>query len=199
LIRFAAVTLMLLVLSAQAQDYPALHAVTGVGAEDVLNIRARPDATSDVVGTLPSDATGVEVVGTEGGWAVVNTGESSGYAALRFLTREPGPDWNSLQVPLTCLGTEPFWSLEIDPAAGETRRNTPDSQGPRAARLTVAWLGSERAPDMAVAVEDGIAVLSPGNCQDGMSERRYGISVQVFRTGIGYVDRDRGCCFLGLP
>lgn len=180
----------------RAEEFPAFYMVTGVASDDVLNIRARPDAKSDVIGSFAPDASGVEVVAVSGRWALVNTREGSGYAALRFLEREPGPAWNSLQVPLACLGTEPFWSLEIDPATGEMRRQTPDDPQPSTTPLTVAWLGSARAPDMAVALEDGIAVLSAKECSDGMSDRRYGIAVQIFRSGVGYVDREVGCCSL---
>jgi uncharacterized membrane protein len=182
-----------------AEVYPAFHAVTGVAADDVLNIRAAPDATSDILASLPPDATGIEVVAVAGDWAVLNSGEATGYAALRFLRREAGADWNTLQRPLSCFGTEPFWSMEIDPATGEIRRQTPDDPAPTAAPLTVAWLGSPRAPDMAVALPDGLALLSPAECSDGMSDRRYGIGVQVFRTGVGYVDRETGCCRLAAP
>lgn len=184
---------------AAAQDVlPAWFGVTGVAADDVLNIRERPDAGSAVIGTLAPDATGVEVVEISDGWAMVTTGERSGYAALRYLAPEPAPAWNSLQVPLTCLGTEPFWSLEIDPATSELRRRTPDRPEVETTPLTAAWPGSTLAPDMAVVVEDGIAVLSPKACSDGMSDRRYGIAIQIFRTGTGYIDRDLGCCMLGL-
>jgi uncharacterized membrane protein len=196
LIRHVAFALWLTAAPLWAEVLPAFHAVTGVATDDVLNIRAAPDADAAILATLPPDATGIEVVAVEGDWAVLNSGEATGYVALRFLRREAGPDWNKLQVPLACSGTEPFWSLDIDPIAGEVRSQTPDDAAPRAEPLTVAWLGSPLAPDMAVALPDGLALLSPAECSDGMSDRRYGIAVQVFRTGVGYVDRESGCCRL---
>ena len=105
---------------AQAQDtgvsFPALYDVTGVAADDVLNIRATASAASPVLGTLPPDAAAVEVVALSGGWAVVNAADRSGFVALRFLARQaqrrlvrPG------HCRMTCLGTEPFWCLAMSP------------------------------------------------------------------------------------
>lgn len=182
----------------RAEDLPAFHAVTGVAANDVLNIRERPDAGSPVLGTLAPDATGVEVIATSGSWALVNAGEGSGYAALRYLAREPGPGWDTLQAPLTCFGTEPFWSLEIDPQAGETRYRTPESEDPGVAPLATAWPGLPWAPSAAVGLEEGLAVMQPRQCSDGMSDRRYGIAVDIFRNDSGGAERLSGCCSLGL-
>ena len=182
----------------RAEDLPALHAVTGVAANDVLNIRERPDAGSPIIGTLAPDATGVEVIATSGAWALVNTDEGSGYAALRYLAREPGPAWSALQTPITCIGTEPFWSLEIDPQAGETRYRTPEGEGPRVAPLATVWPGLPWAPSAAVGLEEGLAVMQPQECSDGMSDRRYGIAVDIFRSGPGGAERLSGCCSLGL-
>ena len=190
--------LCLLAQCAVAQEYPALHAVTGVTSDDVLNIRERPDADSSILGTLPPDATGVEVIAVNDGWAVVNGPELTGYVALRFLAREAGPAWNSLEVPLTCLGTEPFWSLALDPATGVATLNTPEDPEGRALALGQTWPGAMWAPAAAVSLPDGMAVLYPAECSDGMSDRSYGIAADLFLTG---PDRPRlsGCCLLDLP
>jgi uncharacterized membrane protein len=198
MIRFLLLFLAL-ALPLRAEDYPAFHAVTGVAADDVLNIRARPDARSPIIGSLDPAATGVEVVGVSGNWALVNTGEGSGYASLRYLTREPGPAWNALQAPLLCLGTEPFWSLEIDPAAGSTRYLTPEDQSPPPEPITGFWPAEPWAPSAAVGLSDGLAVLTGAECSDGMSDRSYGIAMDIFRTGPGGATRSSGCCRLAPP
>lgn len=182
-----------------AETYPAFHAVTGVAANDVLNIRARPDAGSQIIGTLAPDATGVEVLGTLGTWAVVNSGEGTGYAALRYLAREPGPPWTALQTPLTCLGTEPFWSLTIDPQAGETRFRTPEDQAPDPAPITGLWPALPWPSATAVGLPDGLAVLTGSDCSDGMSDRSYGIAVDIFRSTPAGESRLVGCCRLDPP
>ena len=61
---------------------PTLYDVTGVRANDVLNIRAMPDASSSILSELPHDAKGVEVVDARAGWARVNTFERSGWGAV---------------------------------------------------------------------------------------------------------------------
>ena len=64
--------------------------VHGVDLADVLNVRAKPDWTSEVLGTLPPTATGV--IGTSerqkaGGssWRKVRCRELSGWVNERFL------------------------------------------------------------------------------------------------------------------
>lgn len=190
---------LLLTLPLRAEEFPALHAVTGVAADDVLNIRARPDAGSPIIGSLAPDASGVEVIATSGNWALVNTGEGAGYAALRFLAREPGPAWSALQTPLTCLGTEPFWSLEIDPQPGLTRFLTPDDPAPVAEPIAGLWPAEPWAQSAAVGLSDGVAVLTEAECSDGMSDRRFGIAVDIFRSGSGGATRLVGCCRLEQP
>ena len=78
-----------LVVAAQSA-LPALYDVTGVAADDALNIRAEPAANAEIIGTLPSDARSVEVVAVDasGKWALVNSAERSGYLALRFLLQQ---------------------------------------------------------------------------------------------------------------
>ncbi|MBN8631923.1 MAG: SH3 domain-containing protein [Rhodobacterales bacterium] len=198
MIRFLALVLWLAPWAAQAEIYPALHDVTGVAADDVLNIRAAPDAGSAIIGSLAPDAQGVEVVGVEGDWAVVNTSETRGYASLRFLARQSGPDWNALQTPLTCIGTEPFWSLHIDPAKGETRFRTPEYDAARTAPITGIWPALPWSQTAAVTLPDGLAVLAPGECSDGMSDQSYGISADLFFTGPARA-RLSGCCSLDPP
>ena len=50
--------------AAATQEYilPTLFDVTGVRPDDVLNVRAMPDASSSILSELPHDAKGVEVV-----------------------------------------------------------------------------------------------------------------------------------------
>jgi uncharacterized membrane protein len=207
LIRAILLCLVLQVSMVSAQELPAFHAVTGVATDDVLNLRAAPDATATVIGTLAPDATGIEVVDVQGDWAEVSAGEITGFANLRYLRREDGPDWNLLQTPLACVGTEPFWSLEIDPAAGETRYQTPEDTAPQIAELTEVWPGVQPwAPSAAVGLPTGLAVLQPLICSDGMSDRSYGIVIDVFLNGAGdgvegASGRTRlsGCCRLVQP
>jgi uncharacterized membrane protein len=198
MIRLPALLLWLAALPLQAEVFPAMHDVAGVAADDVLNIREAPDAGSAIIGTLAPDATDIEVIAVQDGWALVNTDGTSGYASLRFLVRAAGPDWNVLQSPLTCLGTEPFWSMKIDPEAGESRFQTPEDEAPHIAPITESWPGQPWAQTAAVALPDGLAVLAPAECSDGMSDQSYGIAADLFLSG---PDQQRlsGCCRLDQP
>ncbi|HBS48824.1 MAG TPA: peptide-binding protein [Rhodobacteraceae bacterium] len=178
-----------------AQNYPALHDVTGVSPDDVLNVRAAPDAGAVKLDTLTPDATGIEVVAEQDGWGLINTGERSGWASLRHLERRDKGTY-PLSRHLSCAGTEPFWSLDIDQAGGavftvpagtdqhfETKSLVP-AEG-RTDRF--ALLG----PDATLT-----GTLHRMRCSDGMSDRAYGLDIDL-------VIRDTegrrvlaGCCTL---
>ncbi|HRM76651.1 MAG TPA: SH3 domain-containing protein, partial [Paracoccus sp. (in: a-proteobacteria)] len=89
-------------MAAAAQDYlPNLYDVTVVETWDTLNVREAPDGKAKVIGTLPSNATGVELLDRDssGKWGLVNTGERSGWVALRFLKAQ-APVWKPASLPL---------------------------------------------------------------------------------------------------
>lgn len=191
--------LLAFTLPLRAEVYPALHDVTGVAADDVLNIREQPSADARVIGTLAPDAAGVEVVAVQDGWAVVNTAEGTGFASMQFLKRADDLDWNLLKSPLVCLGTEPFWSLQIDPANWAARFRAPDDPTARALPITTTWPALISSGAAAVELPEGVLVLTPAECSDGMSDRRFGIASDLFLTVSGRGGRLSGCCRLGLP
>lgn len=195
MMRAAALVLLLSATAIRAQDLPALHSVSGVAADDVLNVREDPSAASAIIGALAPDATGIEVILVTGGWAMVNTEDRFGYVALRFLTPDPAPPWYTLDLPLTCFGTEPFWSLTVDPAAGQTRFSTPEAESAQTADLDRTWPGEPWAPAAAVAIPQGLLVVRPAECSDGMSERAYGLAADIFLDS-GDHQRLSGCCTL---
>lgn len=188
---------------AGAQVLPALYDVAGVASNDVLNIRASADAGAALLGSLPPDAKAVEVVALspDGKWAQVNTGEASGWAALRFLRRQDRPDWFALADSLQCSGTEPFWTLYLDPGQKSAHLNTPDEEGPEL-DLPEIWPGTPGYPTAAVQYsgEDarGIAVLRGQACSDGMSDQSFGITLDLFQAASpGHPAQTlHGCCNL---
>lgn len=189
--------LLLLAGPVQAETYPGLYSVTGVATDDVLNIRAEPDAGAPIIGMLTPDSNGVEVVAEIDGWAVVNIGERAGYASLRFLERSAGPDWNQLAEPVICAGTEPFWMIEVDPANSAVRFSGPEEPQGHLTGIHRIWAGLPWAPAAAISTPKGTLILTPAECSDGMSERRYGIAVDVFLDQEGN-PRMSGCCTLTL-
>ena len=68
-------------------NLPARFSVTGVAADDVLNVRAAPDPAAPILAELPPDATGVEVIALsdDGAWALLPRPEGQGWASTRFL------------------------------------------------------------------------------------------------------------------
>ena len=181
-----------------ASPLPALYGVTGVAADDTLNVRAAPDARSQAIGTLGPDAGPLEVVelSLKGNWALLNSGETAGWVAMRYLTLQPVTTTIlGLPVGLQCFGTEPFWDITFfdemnlilnTPEAETGHAITANSPNPTFVNLaktgfTFAWRVNR---DIVT------AHILPGACFDGMSDRRYGLH---------YIDDQglrRGCCSL---
>jgi hypothetical protein len=94
-------------------DGPDFYAVTGVAADDVLNIRAEPSARSEKLGEIPHDARGLENLGCLGlpsfvewqamtgqqrqasrkdYWCRVKYQELAGWVAGRYLREDSTPE-----------------------------------------------------------------------------------------------------------
>jgi len=185
--------------SAQETYLPGLFRVTGVAADDVLNVREGPGTGFAIVDTLTPNATGIEVVNTsdDGRWALLNTRDWSGYAALRFLQRLPAPPPHVLPLPLNCSGTEPFWGLSVavdgsaayyDPEV-ENVPFTLDWSGPAAARA-----GLELGMRLRAGPDNVHAVLVREECSDGMSDYAFGLSVRAIFSRGGQTYMVEGCC-----
>ena len=176
---------------------PTLFDVTGVRPDDVLNVRAMPDASSSVLSELPHDAKGVEVVDTRAGWARVNTFARSGWVNLRYLQERPGV-WKRGEVPATlnCLGTEPFWSLRQ--VGANIVYETPQMSRPLQRRAVVDN-PHQRSPARSIVAGDDTGrltmVLHPGLCTDGMSDRFFGLTATLLFEGAGQASKmENGCC-----
>lgn len=176
-----ALSLGLLALPAQAtQEYilPTLFDVTGVAADDVLNIRETPSAKAPIIGSFAPDRTRIEVVEEQDGWARVNSEERSGWVAMRYLTYRTDV-WGDDNLPdgFSCYGTEPFWSLSV--AEGQviySDPETPESRHP--IRKTLASVGF-RDPTRAILTDGLIVSVVPQQCWDGMSDSQFGLRASV--------------------
>ena len=195
MIRLLALLIWLLPGIALAQGYPALFDVTGVASGDTLNIRAAPQASAEKIGEFGPNARDIEVIREEGGWGLVNSGERSGWASMRYLARQEGGDY-ALARHLICFGTEPFWSLDIVQGAMATL-SSPDGAG---ASWNVGLVqGSANRTDRFAISGSGaqplIAIVSAQSCNDGMSDREFGLAIDMMRGG----DLYSGCCSLAAP
>ncbi len=197
MIRAALIWLALMPALAAAQTLPALYDVAGVAAGDTLNVRAGPSTGFEVLAKLPPDAAGIEVVDTDesGEWGLINIAERSGWVALDYMTRRAGQPDDRLPDNLICSGTEPFWSFRLTPDA----RATFARDEKEAALPSVLTVPSENRPDRAALFADGgevviTAIIGRALCSDGMTDRAYGLGIDLLVTDKAAVRVYSGCC-----
>ena len=173
-----------------AETFPALYDVTGVAADDVLNVRANSSASAAKVGELAHNAQNIEVVRVRNGWGLVNVGETAGWTSMRFLARQEEGDY-ALARALSCFGTEPYWSLKILQGS-EARFYDPDgSTGYHAGLLQVSKNRTDR---FAFAAQSLLAVIGRATCSDGMSDRQYGLTIDLWPDATNSMEFYSGCC-----
>lgn len=178
---------------------PTLFDVVDVASDDVLNIREAPNASAAIIGALSPDARDIEVVGYDpsGQWARINTGEQSGWAALRYLAYQVDV-WKlgSLPPSLHCFGTEPFWSIK--PSGDLVEFSTSEEPESTMRIEQVLTTGIFRDPRRTISANGDdvsmIAVVVPMACSDGMSDRTFGLDVTALVTGRGEPQMLTGCC-----
>jgi len=188
--------------SGAAQDLPALHRVTGVAANDVLNLRAQPNARAPITGSFAPNATNIEVtaLSPDRRWARVNAGESAGWAAMRFLTRQGNPPWHSGQAGLVCFGTEPFWDLRLFFPGSQAEFQALGTGGFNLVTDAGALPATAFPRTLAVpfsGARQGMAVIRSATCSDGMSDMLFGLEAQVYFRG--EVTGLSGCCTVNPP
>lgn len=175
------------------QSWPALYDVVGVSQNDVLNIRQRPDAAAPITGALAPIANNIEVIRTDpsGRWGLVNSGEGSGWVSLTYMSRRANQSRGQIPPVTTCYGTEPFWTLGRENAglrfslSGEPILRTPD----------IGWMRSSNRTDRFSLRSDNITVLLiVESCNDGMSDREFGLAVDLLVPQDGNVTHFSGCC-----
>ena len=86
--------------------------VSGVRADDVLNIRDKPSGSGLKIGYFPYSAVSIEVMRTtpNGKWGYVRVnGELMGWVSMRYLTPATIETYGNIEIPLglRCITTEP--------------------------------------------------------------------------------------------
>ncbi len=183
---------------------PSYWRVAGVAADDTLNVRAGPSAASEDIGDLPPDQRGIEIAGTDatGDWGRIVWQEGTGWIAMRYLAPDPVQPIAGTALPagLMCAGTEPFWSMQVS-AGSATFSDISGAavamglQGARVAEGRGAFpvqLG-HAGPDGSSA-----ALIRPGSCSDGMSDRDYPWLVDLLINTAAGGRYLTGCCHLPL-
>ncbi len=187
-----------------AAAQPGYFRVTGVAADDTLNVRAAPSASSADIGDLPPGTAGIEVLGTDpsGKWGEIAWQEGSGWIATRFLAPDelatiPG---TALPNGLLCTGTEPFWSLRL----GASGAVFSDPSGTALSLTLDGARVAEGRPAFPVALQHGgaeggaMSVIRPARCSDGMSDSPYPYSAALIVQAGGTRRFLDGCCRLPL-
>lgn len=182
-----------------ADQYPGIYDVTGVASDDVLNIREQPSAKSAIIGELAHDDFDIEVVARKGKWGRVNTNERSGWVSMRYMKRLPESDYAVGRL-IGCNGTEPFWGLDIAQGhsvlfqiMGEDKiRVAAGLMAPAVGRIDRYRLIADSGSGTRLAM-----VMRHAACNDGMSDRDYGLEVDVLYStpGDGTMLLS-GCCSL---
>ena len=187
------------------------YEVTGVTPGDRLNVRARPEVSAEVAGSLSPDANNIVITGqqhqTNGTvwWSVVCpdgvecatlSGRGTGCVNARVLSPQSNKEVET-NFPLTCSGTEPFWSLQIK---GDQARysESSDASLDRAFKAS-PWVAARGlmtpfVVSLQEASEKGFAVVASadGLCSDGMSDTRYPFYGTLIRADGDVVG---GCCW----
>lgn len=158
-------------------DVSRRQMVINVAKDDVLNVRAQPDASAEIITTLPPYSRNVIIAGTrhESGkeiWWQVVTPAGTGWVNARYLAPDEPSDTS---FPVRCTGTEPFWNITT--ANGEAQFSTPDSQSEWTAGQMEWARGSMNAFIIRLKKGDApgqITAFRTGNaCSDGMSDTAF--------------------------
>ena len=198
--------------TAAAQDYPALFDVVGVARNDELFVRTGPGTEFEIIGSFEHDRQNIEVIRPDDDlqWGQVNLGETSGWVSLAFLERPNGPKSAGPDIR-QCFGTEPFWSLAVNPP--RITYSAPDI-APREGLLSSFYRSRSRSDRYAeigsffpseLGDRDIHLSIRVEACSDGMSDRNYGIAVDMLLTDPSFgADRTMtglysGCCSLTPP
>ena len=174
------------------QSLPDRYMVTNVADDDVLNIRAEPNASSPKIGELHPYTLNVEVLRTSNGWGYIGAGERSGWVSMNYLAPNALPV-GEIPRPLSCSGTEPFWDVTFYPrgtdfnAMGEERRPLTILRESVASNGFVIDTQDEQSIIRTMIIS-GLA------CNDGMFDSDFGMTISMFTETPNGNSVNTGCC-----
>lgn len=181
-------------------DAPAWVRIVGVAEDDLLNIRAEPNPSTEIVGTFIPDQGRIEVVEVREidgqRWGMVSTGERAGWINLAYAEATEMVMIQNSPVPLgtVCAGTEPFWTMAFSPT--EATWSSFETEG-ETYEITESESAASRPYPWMFAIEGfGLALFTPEYCSDGMSDLPYAWSALIVgHDESGHVLYE-GCCRL---
>ena len=197
IIRTLTVAALLLPLPAWADAFPSSYQVKDVAEGDVLNIRTNPNSAAQKIGEIGPYGFNVEVLETtpDGTWGKVGLPEGNGWVSMRYLEAIPMEDPHLVPRPLSCFGTEPFWSISLYPRGAEF--NSPDTGA-----VPMSVLEEAVSPEgYFIRLEEGptlnrTLIVTRQKCSDGMSDREYGFATLMFLSAPDGNGTFSGCCSL---
>lgn len=179
--------------AARADDLPALYDVALPAQFEFLNVRAGPGTGFAAVGQLQPGQSDIEAVerSADREWLRILWGETSAWVFAPYMARH-ATDGYPVARQLMCGGTEPFWSLDLEQEAHVTFSVLDgDTVSSSAGRFRPANGRTDRF------ILDGTdfiaAIVRRTSCSDGMSDRVYGLDIDVLVTR-GGTDLYSGCC-----
>jgi uncharacterized membrane protein len=178
--------------TSMAVEAADLFEVSGVAVDDVLNLRAGPNAGAPLVGALPPTASGITAERQNGAWWYVRFGDKEGWVASRFLRPARKHFGEAPPLPLQCHGTEPFWSLTLAP--DRAWYETPEETG-RSSEVADVRVSRNSRAVWSVRFAGGpvgaATLLVTKLCSDGMSDEIYPIEIALERSDGAFLS---GCC-----
>ncbi|KAA9006924.1 SH3 domain-containing protein [Histidinibacterium aquaticum] len=196
--------LLLVPATLAAQEFPARYSVSGVAADDTLNVRTGPGVDNAIIGEFTPDRTGIEVVrlSADGDWGQVNVNGQAGWVSMHYMMPLQQVGWNStMSTVSSCFGTEPFWSARTTSDRQFVLENLGE---PVFSAPAEPFVQSLSGPGIATAVEvpgGGFAtlVVTAGACSDGMSDQQYGLNADmVTRLPGNGTQYWKGCCTVAV-
>lgn len=167
------------------------------GRERQAQYPQRPRCQSNIVGAISPYGLNIEIFETtpDEKWGKVGIPEGNGWVAMRYLEETPPAEPYLVPRPLSCFGTEPFWSLSLYPRGAEY-------DSPETGIVPMKLLAedvSERVYFMRL--EEGptlnrTLIVKRQLCGDGMSDRKFGFTTLMFLVAPEGNDTFTGCCSL---
>lgn len=188
------VALIALVGSIAAAE-PQSYFVSNVAADDVLNIRRDPNPQAEVIGSYPPFRLNVEVLDTtaDGTWGRVGLGEGMGWVSMAYLEATPDALDGTIPRPMSCFGTEPFWSLTMS-ARGDEYHLLGDGALPLTLVAETTAVNGYLATFSQGSDNHRTLIIQTLPCNDGMSDRAFGFRASLFNAVNGQNWVQSGCC-----
>jgi len=184
---------------AQSLILPEVFAVSGVAANDTLNVRQAPSGRSADIGDIfPNQLVEVIALNENQQWGQIIWQEGNGWISMQYLAPIERPHMLDSVMPLgiSCSGNEPFWSAVIQPnqmltftdysAANQTAVAQP-------IRQSTSAIGMQPF-SFAFVAGSFTGLLERAQCSDGMSDISYGWQLRLLNRSSAGLQLRIGCC-----